>query len=94
MQKKLTDLILSPVFWQLFSIGLVNGLNVIFPDSIYVQGLATMFTFWFGGSVGVNLIKSYSEKKVEIAKLAGNTTTVSMPENVSTVSAKTTKKGK
>lgn len=59
----------SPVFWQLFLVGLSLGLTVAFPDVIYVKAFATMITFWFGGSVSVNTINKFSEKKVEIAKI-------------------------
>lgn len=59
----------SPVFWQLFLVGLVVGLNFPFPNNVWVQGLSAMIGVWFGGSVAINTFNKPAEKKVEIAKI-------------------------
>ena len=93
MEKSKWDFVYSPVFWQLFLVGIAAGLNFPFPGNPWVQGLSTMIGVWFGGSVGVNTINKYSEKKVEVAEIeaksSSTTTTVSMPSTVSSVTTKT-----
>lgn len=59
----------SPVFWQLFLIGLAVGLNFPFPNNPWVQGFSAMIGVWFGGSVAVNTINKGGEKAVEVAKI-------------------------
>lgn len=85
MEKSKWSFLTSPVFWQLFCIGLVTGLFIIFPGNVYVQGFSAMIGVWFGGSVGVNVLNKPGEKRVEVAKIEAGTTktTVSMPSNSS-----------
>lgn len=87
------DFIYSPVFWQLFLIGVAVGLNFPFPNNVWVQGLSAMITVWFGGSVGVNTFNKRGEKAVEVAQITADAkvgvTTVSIPANVSNVKATT-----
>ena len=59
----------SPVFWQLFLVGLVVGLNFPFPNNVWVQGFSAMIGVWFGGSVAVNVINKPAEKAVQIAQI-------------------------
>lgn len=59
----------SPVFWQLFLVGLAVGLNFPFPNNVWVQGLSAMIAVWFGGSVGVNTLNKRGEKAVEVAQI-------------------------
>lgn len=59
----------SPVFWQLFLVGLVVGLNFPFPGNVWVQGLSAMIGVWFGGSVAVNTFNKPGEKAVEVAQI-------------------------
>lgn len=59
----------SPVFWQLFLVGLVVGLNFPFPNNVWVQGASAMIGIWFGGSVGVNTLNKRGEKAVEVANI-------------------------
>ncbi len=92
MEKTKFDFIYSPVFWQLFLVGVAVGLNFPFPNNVWVQGFAAMISVWFGGSVGVNTLNKRGEKDVEVAKITAGTTTVTMPQNVSSVTA-TTEKG-
>jgi hypothetical protein len=89
METNKFDFLTSPVFWQLFLIGLVTGLNFPFPNNPWIQGLSAMISIWFGGSVGVNTLNKRGEKMVEAAKLTANNTTVTMPENVTSVQAST-----
>jgi len=63
------DFISSPVFWQLFLVGVAVGLNFPFPNNVWVQGLSAMIGIWFGGSVGVNTFNKRGEKTVEVAKI-------------------------
>lgn len=81
----------SPVFWQLFLVGVAVGLNFPFPDNVWVQGFSAMISVWFGGSVGVNTFNKRGEKAVEVAKISAGTTTVSIPKDVSSVTATTDK---
>lgn len=66
--------IYSPVFWQLFLVGVAVGLNFPFPNNAWVQGMSAMFGIWFGGSVGVNVVNKVGEKKVEAAKIVAGVT--------------------
>ena len=79
--------IYSPVFWQLFLVGVAVGLNFPYPNNVWVQGFSAMITVWFGGSVGVNTLNKRGEKEVEVAKITAGMTTVSMPSGVNAVTA-------
>lgn len=83
------DFIYSPVFWKLFLIGVVVGLNFPFPNNPWIEGISAAIGIWFGGSVAVNTINKSGEKMVEAAQIASKTTTVTMPDNVSKVTATT-----
>lgn len=61
--------ITSPVFWQLFLVGVAVGLNFPFPNNVWVQGLSAMIAVWFGGSVGVNTLNKRGEKDVQVAQI-------------------------
>jgi hypothetical protein len=85
------DFLFSPVFWKLFLIGLTAGLNFPFPNNPWIEGLSAMIAIWFGGSVGVNTVNKIGEHMVEAANITSKQTTVTIPENVSAVSASTEK---
>lgn len=87
------DFLTSPVFWQLFLVGLIAGLNFPFPNNPWIQGLSAAIGIWFGGSVTVNTFNKRGEKMLEAAKLTAKTTTVTLPDNVSSVQASTEKTG-
>lgn len=90
-KKSKFDFLTSPVFWQLFFIGLIVGLNFPFPNNSWLMGLSAAVSIWFGGSVGVNTLNKRGEKMLEVAKISAKSTTVSMPENVSNVQVSTEK---
>lgn len=65
----------SPVFWQLFLVGVAVGLNFPFPNNVWVQGLSAMIGIWFGGSVTVNVLNKPAEKAVQIAQITAGQST-------------------
>lgn len=81
------DFLSSVRFWKLFLIGLTVGLNFPFPNNPWVQGLSAMIGVWFGGSVAVDTFDKMGDKRIEAAEATNKVTTVSIPSNVSTVTA-------
>ncbi len=53
----------SERFWKLFLVGILTGLEVVFPGNIYLVAIATVFQVWFGSSVAVRTVDRFGEQR-------------------------------
>lgn len=77
----------SPRFWQLFLAGVAVGIQVYQSTGSLLSAISAAIGSWLGASVIVGTVDRASDKSVQAAKAAGTTTTVTMPESVSGVTA-------
>lgn len=89
--KKLLQIFTSPRFIQLLIIAIIQSLvlfSVVSSDT--GTGLVNIISGLFAASVAIGTVdKNIGEAKIEAAKLSTGTTTVTIPDTVSEVTAST-----
>lgn len=63
------NFLFSPVFWQLFLVGVNAGLITYQQTHDLITSISTAIITWLGGSVGVNTLNKRGEKAVEVANI-------------------------
>lgn len=85
------DIFTSPRFWLIVIVAVLQSLavfNVVGGEQ--VDQLINIISLAIGGIVAIRTIdKNTGEATIEAAKATGSVTTVSMPQNVSAVTATT-----